>query len=82
VTTRRQWSDFVRLNPDYAWQATQQGLGQFRPTALSRELGATVAWALVDENQGSPSLRAAAITERATLARERAQARQRAGAER
>ncbi len=82
MTTRRQRRDFVRLNPDYAWQAEQQGLGRFRPTALSRELGTTVAWALVDENHGSPSLRAAAIAERATLAQERAQARQRAGAER
>ena len=38
MTTRRQRRDFVRLNPDYAWQAEQQGLGRFRPTALSREL--------------------------------------------
>jgi hypothetical protein len=82
MTTRRQWRDFVRLNPEYTWQANQQGLGRFRPTALSGELGTTVAWALVDENHGSPSLRAAAITQRATLAQERAQARQRAEAER
>ncbi len=81
MTSRRQWRDFVRLNPEYAWQA-EQGLRRLRPTALSRELGTTVAWALVDENHGSPSLRAAAIVERATLAQERAQAHQRARAER
>jgi uncharacterized protein YndB with AHSA1/START domain len=82
MTTRRQWRDFLRLNPEYTWQAEQQGLEQFRPTALSRELGTTVAWALVDENHGSPRLRVAAIAERATLAQQRAQARQRTGAER
>jgi hypothetical protein len=82
MTTRRQWRDFLRLNPDYAWRAEQQGLGQFRPMALSRELGSSVAWALVDENHGSPSLRAAAITQRATLAKQRAHARQRTRAER
>ncbi len=82
MSTRRQWREFVRLNPEYTWLANQQGFGEFRPAALSREVGTTVAWALVDENHGTPSERAAAIAKRATLARERAQARQRAGAER
>jgi hypothetical protein len=82
MTSRRQWRDFVRLNPEYTWLANLQGLGEFRPPALSREVGTTVAWALVDENHGAPGERVAAITQRATLAQQRAQARQRAGAER
>jgi plastocyanin len=82
MSTPRQWRQIVRLNPDYTWQANQQGLDEFRPAALSREVGTTVAWALVDENHGTPSERPAAIAKRATLAQERAQARQRAAAER
>jgi hypothetical protein len=82
MTSRHQWRDFVRLNPEYTWQANLQGLGEFRPPAISREVGTAVAWALVDENHGAPSQRAAAISKRATLAQERAHARQRTGAER
>jgi hypothetical protein len=76
VSTRRQWRDFVRLNPEYARQAAQQGVGAFRPPALSRELGTTVAWALVGENLGTPGERAAEITRRATLAQQRGEARE------
>jgi hypothetical protein len=63
-------------HPEYAWQANQQGLGQFRPKSLSRELGTEVALALVDENLGTPSERAAAIGKRATLAQERSENRE------
>jgi hypothetical protein len=76
MSTRRQWRDFVRLNPEYTWLAHQQGVGEFRPPALSREVGTTVAWALVDENHGTPAERAAAIGKRATLAQQRGQARE------
>jgi hypothetical protein len=82
VSSRRQWRDFVRLNSEYTWLANLHGPGEFRPPALSREVGTTVAWALVDENHGAPGERAAAITQRATLAQEGAWARQRPGAER
>ncbi len=84
MTTRRQVRDFLRLNPDEAPTVQQSGDGVFVPrsVAVVRELGTAVAWALIDENHGSASLRAAAITERATLACERAQVRQQTGAER
>jgi hypothetical protein len=76
MSTRRQWRDFVQLNPEFTWLAKQQGLGGFRPAALSREVGTEVAWALVDENHGTQEERAAEIAKRATLARERGQARE------
>jgi hypothetical protein len=27
MSTRRQWRDFVRVNPESTWLANQQGLG-------------------------------------------------------
>src|SRR6266536_3050757 len=71
MSTRRQLRDFVRLNPEYAPQVAREGLGQFHPKPLVRELGTTAALALVDENHGTPEERAAAITERARLAHQR-----------
>jgi hypothetical protein len=76
MSTRRQWRDFVRLNPEYTWLAKQQGLGQFRPPALVREVGTDVGLALFDENHGTPAERAAEIAERATLAQEGGQHRE------
>ena len=76
MSTRRQWRDFVRLNPEFTWLAKQQGVGEFRPSALSRELGTEAAWALVDENHGTQEERAAEIAKRATLAQQRGQARE------
>jgi hypothetical protein len=76
MSTRRQRRDFVRLNPEFTWLAKQQGVGEFRPPALSRELGTEAAWALVDENHGTQEERAAEIAKRATLARQRGEARE------
>src|SRR6266496_4718389 len=76
MSTRRQLRDFVRLNPEYAPQVAREGLGQFHPKPLVRELGTTAALALVDENHGTPEERAAAITERARLARQRGEVRE------
>jgi hypothetical protein len=78
VSTRRNLRDFVRLNPDEAATVQQLGGGYFVPrsVAVVRELGTTVGLALVDENHGTPAERAAVITERATLAQQRGQARE------
>jgi hypothetical protein len=76
MSARRQLRDFVRLNPEYARQADQHGLGQFRPKPLVRELGTQAALGLVDENHGTPSQHAAEIGKRATLARQRGEARE------
>ncbi len=76
MSTRRQLRDFVRLNPEYAPQVAREGLGQFHPKPLVRELGTTAALALVDENHGTPEERAAAITERARLAHQRGEVRE------
>jgi Single-strand binding protein family len=61
MSTRRQWRDFVRLNPEFTWLAKQQGLGEFRPPALSREralaLGTRVHLAEAREN--TPNFRLA-----------------------
>jgi hypothetical protein len=75
MSTHRQWRDFVRLNPEFTWLAKQQGLGAFRPPALTRGLGTEAAWALIDENHGTPAQRAAEIAKRATLAQQRGEAR-------
>jgi hypothetical protein len=74
VSTRRQLHEFVRLNPEYAPQAARDGRGQFRPRPLVRELGTSVALALVDENHGTLGEHAAAVAERATLAQQRGEA--------
>jgi hypothetical protein len=76
VSTRRQLRDFVRLNPEYAPEAARDGLGQFQPRPLVRELGTEAALALVDENYGTPSERAATIGERATLAQQQGEVRE------
>jgi hypothetical protein len=76
VSTPGQLRDFVQLNPEYARQADQQGLWQFRPTPRSRELDTDAAFALVDENYGTPDERAAEIARRAALAQERGEARE------
>jgi hypothetical protein len=76
MSTRRHLRDFIRLNPEYARQADQQGLGQFHPKPLVRELGIEAALALVDENHGTPSQRAAEITRRARLAQQRGEVRE------
>jgi hypothetical protein len=76
MSTRRQLRDFVRLNPEYDRQADQQGLGQFRPKPLVRELGTQAALGLVDENHGTPSQRAAEIGKRATLAQQQGEVRE------
>jgi hypothetical protein len=76
MSTRRQLRDFIRLNPEYARQAARQGLGQLHPKPLVRELGQEAALALVDENHGTPTERAAAIAERATLAQQHGESRE------
>ncbi len=70
--SRRGLRDFVRLNPEYAAAADRDGLAQFHPNPLPRELGTRAGLALVDENRGSAQQRAAAVAERATQAQRRA----------